>query len=319
MEREVSLIIRQGFASRIILCLLLFFFGGKALMAEETLLKSEYSYRKYTVHDGLPEGLCTRLYQDSKGFIWVGTTNGFARYDSYTFHPYHTESDNLIWGFFEDSKGNVSGISLNQLYQVSFGSDTVHSHEMVTSPKEQYAGFNSISMPVGYGIFQIGNAKVVYAIADSGLVKIWEHEKLNKVQESLKPYWDKSGKRFFIPTYNGAYVINENGVVTDSFTVKTMNCFIPYKGGFLAVADDGLYEYDNRELKQILKYPFFKGNLKDYSILEDAAGNYIIRAENTIYRYADNQLETIASNLPQTHDMCFDREGIGRNKWRCHY
>ena len=46
----------------------------------------------------LPSNEMTELYQDAKGFIWIGTTNGLARYDGYhlqTFQTDHARPDKL--------------------------------------------------------------------------------------------------------------------------------------------------------------------------------------------------------------------------------
>ncbi len=276
------------------------------------LLKTEYSYRQYTIRDGLPEMICLGLYQDSKGFIWIGLINGFSRYDGHAFHSFLADSDEAVFSFSEDNKGNISGIAIRRSHQVSTGADSVRSHRVAPSIEDKYSYIISKSMPVGYGVYQIRDSRAIFSFTDSGLVKVWEHEKLNKMSEGQKPYWDKINKRFLIPTLEGTYVIGEDGIIMDSFATKTINCFVPHKGGFWAVADDGLYEYDNHVLKCILKYPFYTGNLKDYSILEDANGNLVIRTENTIFRYADNKLEAIVSSIAQTNDMHFDREG---NLW----
>src|SRR5687768_16507684 len=35
--------------------------------------------------DGLPSNVITSIVQDAQQFVWVGTANGLARYDGYTF------------------------------------------------------------------------------------------------------------------------------------------------------------------------------------------------------------------------------------------
>lgn len=42
-------------------------------------------FRALTVRDGLISNSTTTLYQDSKGFLWIGSYDGFSRYDGYTF------------------------------------------------------------------------------------------------------------------------------------------------------------------------------------------------------------------------------------------
>lgn len=54
------------------------------------------------------------IFQDSRGFIWLGTTDGLSKYDGYKFMLYEHDNndkysliDNQIKGIVEDSKGNL--------------------------------------------------------------------------------------------------------------------------------------------------------------------------------------------------------------------
>jgi ligand-binding sensor domain-containing protein len=40
-------------------------------------------FRSITTKDGLPQNSVDVIVQDSLGFIWIGTQDGLARYDSY--------------------------------------------------------------------------------------------------------------------------------------------------------------------------------------------------------------------------------------------
>lgn len=46
--------------------------------------------------DGLPNNTVRRIFQDSKGFIWMSTLNGISRYDGYSFTNYFPEGDEGI-------------------------------------------------------------------------------------------------------------------------------------------------------------------------------------------------------------------------------
>ena len=283
------------------------------VVADDDLIKTEYSYRRYTIHDGLTDMICYTMYQDSKGFIWVGQSSGFVCYDGYAFHPFHANSDETVVDFYEDSDGNVSGLTIGRRLQAIFERDTISSHTTITSIEDMFCYYNSRSMPIGYGIFQEGNAKAIYAIKDSGIVKTMQHETLNKQLWWRKPYWDIDGKQFFIPTPDGTYVVGEDGILRDSFPITSINCFVPHKGGFWAVANDGLYEYNNHELKRVFEYPFASNNIEvELSILEDLDKNLIIRTKNNIYKYAESKIEIIARDISYTSDMIIDREG---NLW----
>ena len=298
-----------------IILLVVWLFSGHEVVAGDELIKTEYNYRKYTVRDGLPEMLCYALRQDSKGFIWIGTLNGCARYDGHTFQSFLTGVDVGIFGFHEDIKGNMLGISYRQQIKVLSGSDTIYYRKKYPSLEVMYSEVNSRSMPNGYGVYQAGygNPMAIYAYTDTMPVKIWQHDAISKMSVHQKPYWDRNGNQFLIPTLKGTYVIDEDGIVRDSFAITTINCFVPHKGCFWAVADDGLYEYNNRNLKRVLDYPFYKSTIdRDYFIIEDVNNNLLIRTQNSIFRYSGGKLDTITIDMPQISDMCLDREG---NLW----
>ena len=54
----------------------------------------EYSYKRYTVDDGLPTNAVYGGMQDSRGYIWFYTEKGIARFDGYEFKTY-TKQDGL--------------------------------------------------------------------------------------------------------------------------------------------------------------------------------------------------------------------------------
>jgi ligand-binding sensor domain-containing protein len=47
-----------------------------------------YSIKKYTIKDGLPDLYILSIYQDSRGFLWIGTMNGLSRFDGKKFVSY---------------------------------------------------------------------------------------------------------------------------------------------------------------------------------------------------------------------------------------
>ena len=64
----------------------------------------QVNFIKYTVYDGLVANPIRCIYQDSKGFIWIGTFDGLSRYDGYKFTNYTTTnglSHSLINSIYE--------------------------------------------------------------------------------------------------------------------------------------------------------------------------------------------------------------------------
>ncbi len=86
------------------LILLHFLFSWGSLNAQE------FSYRFYGVPDGLVQSQVMCLFQDSKGFLWIGTKGGVSCFDGACFKNF-TENDglvnNLILFIAEDPGGKI--------------------------------------------------------------------------------------------------------------------------------------------------------------------------------------------------------------------
>jgi len=73
----------------------------------------EISFKRYSSSDGLPDNSVRCVYFDSKGFLWIGTEEGLARFDGEEFIKYSrsTSSTNLsgsvITDIEEDEEGNL--------------------------------------------------------------------------------------------------------------------------------------------------------------------------------------------------------------------
>lgn len=79
----------------------LVFFCFQKAFAQQPIMK------QYTVNDGLPSSEVYFVMQDSKGYIWLTTDRGVARFDGYTFTTYTTENglcDNTVFDIYEDPK-----------------------------------------------------------------------------------------------------------------------------------------------------------------------------------------------------------------------
>jgi hypothetical protein len=63
--------------------------------------------KKIDTKNGLPSSVVYYLFEDSKGFIWIGTDNGLAKYNGYDFEYYTSEdglTNNNVFSIKEDSK-----------------------------------------------------------------------------------------------------------------------------------------------------------------------------------------------------------------------
>lgn len=51
-----------------------------------------YNFSHLTIEQGVPDNFVDDIYKDSKGFLWLATSNGLSRYDGYEFVHYNTSS-----------------------------------------------------------------------------------------------------------------------------------------------------------------------------------------------------------------------------------
>lgn len=74
----------------------------------------QYSFAGYSIGDGLSQSVVNCIFQDSEGYIWLGTQNGLNKFNGYTFevftyNPNDTNSitNNWIYSIAEDEQGNL--------------------------------------------------------------------------------------------------------------------------------------------------------------------------------------------------------------------
>ena len=93
---------------------LLSLFALLFLFVSESYADIELSSKQMRTSDGLPSNSVRCMYQDSKGFLWLGTLDGLTRYDGNSFLTYQLETgkhdqvslaDNRIKHVVEDKNG----------------------------------------------------------------------------------------------------------------------------------------------------------------------------------------------------------------------
>ena len=75
-----------------------------------TVTAQQLIFKTYTVEDGLVANPVRRIFQDSRGFIWVGTWEGLSKYDGHKFTNYTTYNgltDNMINDMYESPDGKL--------------------------------------------------------------------------------------------------------------------------------------------------------------------------------------------------------------------
>ena len=278
---------------------------------------SEYSYRRYTTQDGLPQLLSECVYQDSKGFIWVGTLSGLARYDGFSFKSYIKGKRENIMRIGENEDNEVCAINFRRIHAIDRLTDSVKTVD-ITEEDLIYNAQSSRTLPFGYGLFDPaeGGGRVLYAITKQGLQKIFEHELLARMDDCHALYWDSDKKNYFIPTYEGLYQVDQEGKILSSYPKIHIHSLIKYHGRLCGLGSDGLYEYEHGQFRQILNYKFYDPFF-GISGCKNTENQLLIKDSHSIYRYSDKEgIEVLFSDINQVRSIQTDREG---NLWVATY
>jgi len=82
--------------------------------SSSTNFTSQVRFQHLSPKHGLSNSGVYCFYQDSRGFMWIGTEDGLNRYDGSEFRVFHHRADdpksishNEVWSIVEDSRGNM--------------------------------------------------------------------------------------------------------------------------------------------------------------------------------------------------------------------
>lgn len=94
-----------------------------------------FNFKNITIEDGLSQSTVKTIYQDSRGYIWVGTDAGLNKYNGYEFKQYkHDEynknsiSDNYIIDIAEDKNGRIWISTINGLTRIDTDKDEIKNY-----------------------------------------------------------------------------------------------------------------------------------------------------------------------------------------------
>jgi ligand-binding sensor domain-containing protein/serine phosphatase RsbU (regulator of sigma subunit) len=85
-----------------------------AVQIEQWYVPAAFQFRTLGVEDGLPQSQVFALIQSQRGFVWIGTQNGLARYDGSSFRVYRNDPNDLasisanhVTALAQDPKGGI--------------------------------------------------------------------------------------------------------------------------------------------------------------------------------------------------------------------
>jgi ligand-binding sensor domain-containing protein len=91
-----------------------FILSAALILSILTVKSRQLFFSRYSLPEGLSQSVVNCIFQDSKGFMWVGTQNGLNRFDGYSFRVYTYNpadstsiTNNWIYAVAEDKDGNL--------------------------------------------------------------------------------------------------------------------------------------------------------------------------------------------------------------------
>jgi ligand-binding sensor domain-containing protein/two-component sensor histidine kinase len=281
------------------------------IYAQENLITSEYSYRHYTTDDGLPSYSLESVFQDSKGFIWVGCSGGIAKYDGFTFHRYLEGRFTNISRISENQNEEVNAYGLD-LYTLDKEADTVKTTKL---PKGYFSYKNNhTKLPSKYVLLNknYSDEKALFELSDTGFVKILEHPDFEKVDMfSGRIFIDEKQKEIYVPMSDGISVLSFKGTRIAFYSNYFVRNFIQYQGDIWFITENGLYRIHQDKI-ELVKSLSVGADVNNVNICIDKKGGLLFSDNVAVYRLADNEIETIFSGVNQITDMLIDTEG---NLW----
>lgn len=282
-------------------------------------MESRLTYRRYTTQDGLPQMQTEKIWQDARGYIYIGTLSGFVRFDGRTFTPFLKGRRYNIVGFIETG-GKVRALDFRRQWLISF--DEVEMQPIDPAWHVLLNNFNSGSLPSDYVLLEDeqGENRRLCRVTPEGFQPVVKGKLLDRMTPDRKMYLDST--TLYVPTEDGLWVVNQgDGSMIQSGITRPVplirravrlssrpDFFTLLRTGkeLLAFARDGIYTVGTQGLR--LKTAFhFKA--PDYGIiarrLQD--GRLVLADSHTLYEYDGNELRELASGINLIKDVMIDR------------
>lgn len=248
-------------------------------------VESRLAFRRYTNQDGLPQMLTEKLFQDSRGYIYVGTLSGFVRFDGREFTPFLRGHRWNIVGFAEVD-GEVRALSFRQQW-------TVDDDEAIIMPLDPEGhwllnNFNATDLPNGYVLLEDGEEqhRWVAKIENNGITRVFDDD----LMDALTP-----DRHLYIDSVKGLLVPHDN-ILSYHRCGDTLYAF----------ARDGIYRSDNDSM--VIQTPFSEWQ-PDYGFLVRRTndGTLIIADSHSLYTYDGSAVTKIAGGFNLIKDMLVDK------------
>ena len=275
-------------------------------LTTQAQIESRLSYRRYTTQDGLPQMQTERVWQDSRGYIYIGTLSGFVRYDGRTFTPMLKGRRENIVGFTETG-GKVRALSFARQWIV----DCDEVKPQLFDPQKRWLlnNFNAGSLTGDYVLMEneMEENRRLCRLTSEGFSPILKGALLDEMTPDRKLFIDSTA--IYIPTERGLFLVRGNrGVMVSQ--KKDIFTLLRTDSTLLAFASDGIYSLEVRGEKSGVR-ELMKANWTattfGLTVRTMKSGCLAIADEHTVYVYDGHSLNKVISDINLIKDLLVDR------------
>lgn len=195
------------------------------LVSQNTELRFEH----YNTIDGLSDNHTTAILQDSRGFIWIGSTHGLNRFDGRTFKNYtilgeQGLTDLNIYALAEDSQGNIWVGTQNGLNKLDPNTEKIKQYFMGSGPGTiPYKWCNSLYVDKENKLWLSTEKGLACYDEPSDSFQNYPVEVFGpdpKINKFISEIFEDSRGRFWLTTSYGVKLFNKTTKKSSSFKIS---------------------------------------------------------------------------------------------------
>ncbi len=269
-------------------------------------IESHLTFRRYTTQDGLPQMQAERLWQDSHGYIYIGTLSGFVRYDGQTFTPFLKGRRTNIVGFAEID-GEVRAMGFFRQWAVGY--DDLDSQPLDPQGHWLLNNLNAGSLPNGYMLMEdsLEQHRRLCLMTRHGFTTLLADTLLDEMSPDRKIFVDNAKDVIIIPTPKGLYQVKgAKGTTVRLSDRGDIYTLLRTKSALLAFASDGIYTVGKDTLK-LLAEAEWSATHYGLTVRSLRSGQLIIADEHTLYLYDGSRVHPVFTGLNLIRDILIDR------------
>ncbi len=221
---------------------------------------NQFSVYHYSINDGLSQNFANTIYQDSYGYIWIGTQDGLNKFDGYNFSTYRQDSNDK-YSISNNYINDITGSRDSILWIITndglerFDYSTYHFSSVIKNKLHS----NSIYSTKIKSVYEDKNRQLWLRTVD-GIINY------DPKKEQFLEYKQPKEKHGYISSYNYFSIIQD------------------LKGNFWTGSKNGLVKF-NQKSKKFTTFKFNKDIDKNevFYVLIENPSKFWIGAKDGIY------------------------------------